>query len=128
MKSKRVRDALASLDGMVFNSKEAIEDAIFPLFSKLQDMFHGEGHRDLVDRLINAKWLEVVKGKWQLTLPAPEKFGTEPAIVDDGTKPEPGDTPAFDTQPAFKAAIKNAMTAILLGDDKEAIRILTKLL
>ena len=123
MKSKNVRDALASLDGKFFETKEAVEDAIFPLFGKLQEFFHGEGHRDLVDRLINARWLEVVKGKWQLTLPTPEKF-TMPV---DTQTPEPI-TSAFDTQPAFKTAIRNALTAILLGDDKEAIRILTKLL
>jgi hypothetical protein len=127
MKSKNVRDALASLDGKFFDTKEDIEDAIFPLFGKLQDFFHGEGHRDLVDRLINAKWLEVVKGKWQLTLPAPEKFATPGFTETPKDQLIIGDQ-AFDAQPAFKIAIKNAMTAILLGDDKEAIRILTTLL
>jgi len=122
MKSKGVRDALASLDGMVFASKEAVEDAIFPLYGKLQEYFHGEGHRDLVDRLINARWLEVEKGKWKLTLPAPEKFGT-PAT------PAPETTTAFATPPQETGIAKNnAMAAILRDDYKEAIRILTTLL
>jgi len=125
MKSKIIRDALVSLDGMFFDSKEDVENAVYPLFRKLQEFFQGEGHRDLVDRLINARWLEVVKGKWLLTLPAPEKFPSATSST-----PEP--TTAFTTgqtapqEPGI--AKNNAMAAILRDDYKEAIRILTTLL
>lgn len=74
--AKLVRDAIASLDGKTFASKQEVEDAIFPMWAKLSIVFHGEGHRDLVDRLINARWLEPLgAGKgWKFYLPAPEKF------------------------------------------------------
>ena len=131
MNAKKVRDALASLDGKLFESKEAVENAVFPLFSPLTALFHGEGHRDLVDRLISARWLEVVKGKWVLSLPPVEKF--TPAV-----SPTTQPTEAFDTAPGQspytvggvqKSASKNdAMAAILRDDYKEAIRILTTLL
>jgi hypothetical protein len=122
MKSKRVRDALVALDGQSFNCREAIEDAIFPLFAPLQEVFPGESHRDLVDRLIRARWLEVAKGNWQLTLPDPNKF---PGIIESESAIE-----SQPTTPAYDVSMgkNNAMAAILRDDYKEAIRILTTLL
>jgi hypothetical protein len=121
MKSKRVRDALISLDGNSFNCREAVEDAIFPLFSQLQEVFPGESHRDLVDRLIRSRWLEVAKGNWQLTLPDASKF---PGIIEAESPIETPLTPAYDVS----MGKNNAMAAILRDDYKEAIRILTTLL
>ena len=122
MKSKRVRDALISLDGNSFNCREAVEDAIFPLFSPLQEVFPGESHRDLVDRLIRSRWLEVAKGNWQLTLPDPSKF---PGLVEaEAETIEAPATPAYDVS----MGKNNAMAAILRDDYKEAIHILTTLL
>src|SRR5277367_5689127 len=80
MNAKIVRDAIAHLDGKVFECKQEIEDAVFPVFGKLQSMFTGEGHRDLVDRLIRARWVEVEGKNWKVTLPALKKF--EPAKED----------------------------------------------
>lgn len=76
MNSKIVRDALASLDGKKWKTREDVEDSIFPLFGPLTAIFNGESYRDLVDRLIRARWLEYVKGEWNLVLPTIEKFGT----------------------------------------------------
>jgi len=126
MKSKRVRDAIASLDGMSFNCREAVEDAIFPLYSPLTEVFHGEGHRDLVDRLIRTRWLEVVQGKWTLTLPSLDKFPTpaEELSLNSGPEQPPVAVIPQDTG----IAKNNAMAAILRDDYKEAIRILATLL
>lgn len=93
MNAKSVRDILASLDGKVYETREAVEDAVFPMWAKLSAVFHGEGHRDLVDRLINARWLEFIQGKWKFFLPAEEKFGaaiepeTPKAAAVEPTKP-----------------------------------------
>ena len=76
MNAKSVRDILASLDGKVFETREAVEDAVFPMWAKLSTVFHGEGHRDLVDRLVSARWLEYIQCKWKFFLPAEEKFAS----------------------------------------------------
>jgi hypothetical protein len=80
MNAKVVRDALVSLDGKSFNSREEAENAIYPLYAqaKLTAMFTGEGHRDLFDRLERARWVENLKGKWTFTLPPEEKFVSLP--------------------------------------------------
>jgi hypothetical protein len=128
MNSKLVRDALASLDNAVFTTKEAVEDAVYPLFSPLQALFQGEGHRDLVDRLLRARWLEFVRGKgWILTLPAIEKFNMTLPL----SSTVPPEANAFETKsqsidPATER--ERAIAAILQGNYKDAIRILTILL
>jgi len=73
--ARLVRNTLAALDGERYNSKEDVENAVYPVFGPLTSIFQGEGHRDLVDRLIGAKWITVVDGKWTVKLPAfePEK-------------------------------------------------------
>ena len=119
MNSKLVRDALVSLDGSVFATKEAVEDAVFPLYGPLQPLFQGEGHRDLVDRLERARWLTFVKGKgWMLDLPPIEKY--------NNVVPEMEQPVAATAQPTSKPS--EAINAILDGNYKEAIRILTALL
>ena len=134
MNAKIVRDALASLDGKVFDCKQDIEDAVFPLYNSLTSVFHGEGHRDLVDRLIRARWLEVVNGKWTLSLPPIEKFTiydpSTGAIATPDTDAEVAlDMKLLRTRTEIAAANKNeAMAAILHDDYKEAIRILATLL
>lgn len=124
MKSKKVRDALISLDGKIFDCKEDVENAVYPLFSSLTSLFHGEGHRDLVDRLINARWLEVVKGKWHLSLPPEDKFQTASVHLDIDKDPEPSER-KIDINVITN---EDAISAILRHDYKEAIRILTTLL
>jgi len=103
--AKLVRDAIASLDGKIFATKQEVEDAIYPLWAKLSIVFHGEGHRDLVDRLISARWLEALgAGKgWKFFLPAPEKFATP---VPDETATEkvaaPAEPPILPAARTFK--------------------------
>ena len=121
MKSKKVRDALVSLDGKSFDSKEDIENAVYPLFSSLTTLFHGEGHRDLVDRLINARWLEVVNGKWQLSLPPEDKFQTATVHQDI-------ESVTIGNKQANPKTKEDAISAILRNEYKEAIRILTTIL
>ncbi len=123
MNAKSVRDILASLDGKVFETREAVEDAVFPMWAKLSAVFHGEGHRDLVDRLVSARWVEFIQGKWKFFLPAEEKFPVTPATT-SCTPPELD----LNTTTDPHAAKNNAMAAVLRDDYKEAIRILTTLL
>lgn len=54
---KAVLAAITPLIGKTYQSKEDLDDAFFPIYGPLQNIFHGEGHRDLVDRLIAAKWI-----------------------------------------------------------------------
>ena len=78
MNVKVVRDALASLDGKSFDSREDAENAVYVPFAKakLHAMFTGEGHRDLFDRLERALWVKRSPGtnKWTFTLPSEDKF------------------------------------------------------
>ena len=138
MKSKKVRDALVSLDGKSFDSKEDVENAVYPLFSSLTTIFHGEGHRDLVDRLIAARWLEVVNGKWNLSLPPEDKFQTVSVHRDIDVAKEELSANSVLNNPRFEDDKRNqqanpktkddAISAILRHDYKEAIHILTTLL
>lgn len=52
-----VLNALLPLKGKSFSDREALDDAFLPFFGPLQNFFHGEGHRDLVDRLIRVGWV-----------------------------------------------------------------------
>jgi hypothetical protein len=78
MNAKLVRDALASLDGQSFNSREEAEDAIYIPYSKagLHAVFTGEGHRDLFDRLERTGWVRRQAGtnKWIFALPTEDKL------------------------------------------------------
>jgi hypothetical protein len=108
MNAKTVRDALASLDGKSFNSREEAENALYVPFAKakLSAMFTGEGHRDLFDRLERALWVRCEKGKWTYFLPTLEKF----------TKPQPETVTTSDTPSdiAFASELKLSSSDIEL--------------
>ena len=131
--ARQVRDALESLNGKIFDSREDFENSLFPIYPQVANLFHGEhhNHRALTDMLIGARWLDVVKGKWVLTLPAPERFSSDahgqqqPSKSSDPVNEGPFETPAENNIGAQEAA---AMVAIVHKNYKEAIRILSQLL
>ncbi len=47
---------LKPLDGKHFESYQELEDAVFPYYGKLSAYYTGEGHRSLVDKLLQAGW------------------------------------------------------------------------
>lgn len=81
MNAKVVRDILAPLDGQSFESREDVETAVFPLWAKSPTVLAGEGHRDLVDRLIRARWVDFVQGKWKFFLPNTTELLYQPQII-----------------------------------------------
>jgi hypothetical protein len=88
-----VQKTLKPLQGLTFISREAIEDAFYPYYGPLQPIFQGEGHRDLVDRLIAAKWItiDLATGHYSVTLSGglypPKGSGLNPSKT-----PEPEET------------------------------------
>lgn len=89
LNAKIIYEAIKSLDGRKWNSREELEDAIFPLYGDLSSIFHGEGHRDLVDRLINARWVDIVAGQFMLFCPFEFSNKTVQRLVDWRIKSSP---------------------------------------
>ena len=78
---------LLPLLGKRFKTREELDDAFYPYFGPLQIIFPGEGHRDLVDRLIGAKWIVIENNEWvvkleDLTLADMNKPTVESKILD----------------------------------------------
>lgn len=128
MNAKIVRDTIAHLDGKIFECRQDIEDAVFPVFGKLQSMFTGEGHRDLVDRLIRARWIEVEGKNWKVTLPVASKFApvedAKPVNEQEFQSPEDQDS----EDPPLPSECTQAIYAIYRKDYALAIRLLSSLL
>ena len=81
--AKRIHKAVSPLQNRIFGDREELDDAVFPHFGQLIDIFEGQSHRDLVDKLIVIGW--VVKnqmgGSWEVRLPEidrPEKYNKPP--------------------------------------------------
>lgn len=82
-------NAVLPLKGVTFTDREAMDDAFLPYFAPLQNFFHGEGHRDLVDRLIRCGWITVDRVKGTFTVVLEE--GIQVAM--QATDPTQGPTP-----------------------------------
>lgn len=124
MKALMVRNAIASLDGTSYTSLEALQDAVLPLFGPLTSLLPGEGHRNLVDRLIAGGW--VVREQDTLVVKLPPT-----SSLDSDVRPEtPAPTPYLETTrtPHVARNEADAITAITNGNYREAIRILATLL
>lgn len=117
MNAKSVRDILATLDGKVYETREAVEDAVFPMWAKLSTVFHGEGHRDLVDRLVSARWLEYIQGKWKFFLPAEEKFAV----------PVPEEHPKVEAQSVTLTPVAPVTTPVTTSSSRADIAFATEI-
>lgn len=72
-------NALLPLKGKTFDTRDELDNAVFPYFGPLQIIFQGEGHRDLVDRLLGAKWIVIENHKYVVVLE--DVAPTKPAKV-----------------------------------------------
>jgi hypothetical protein len=67
-----ITTTLQPLNGKTFDSKDDLDDALYPFFGPLQSMFTGKGHRDLADHLLNLGWVKKENGKLVLRMPVQE--------------------------------------------------------
>jgi hypothetical protein len=88
---------LTPLNGQAFIGREAIEDALFPHFGPLQPLFPGQGHRDLLDKLITVHWVIQEGQKFTVQLPTTKPAtpaNPEATIVVETLSEVPQTTPA----------------------------------
>jgi hypothetical protein len=97
MNKVRVQQALSPIKGKIFTDRESLENAVFPLFGPLQSIFEGEGHRDLVDRLIGAQWITRSNAGFTVVLDDPKPV--TPIEIPQEFKATPVEVPAVSTAP-----------------------------
>jgi hypothetical protein len=102
------------LNGKSFYSKDELEDAVFPLYSRadLSSRFTGEGHRDMVDRLIRSQYVVLEGNKYVVRLPITP-------VVGDPNQQNPEAQAQFET-PASQTTVTTEFTY-------DAINLLTRI-
>ena len=73
-----IMKTLAPLNGQAFVGREMIEDALFPFFGPLQSLFPGQCHRDLLDKLIQVRWVLQEGQKFTIQLPKVQAAAQSP--------------------------------------------------
>src|ERR1041385_4705797 len=67
---QKIFQAVLPFDGQKFESYEALENVILPIFGPLQEALPGQSFRDLIDSLIASRWLiDNHNGTYEMKLP-----------------------------------------------------------
>lgn len=64
-----IAEKFKALDGKTFKTREDLDNEAYFYFGSLSSIFYGETFRDVVDRMINARWIDNVNGEWIVQLP-----------------------------------------------------------
>jgi len=127
----RMREALNPINGRYFNNKEELDQAVYPLFGGLTDIFQGETYMDLVDRMIRVGWVKTNGTIFQVDIPQTVDIHppTPTNQVYDGVGVSPLAAPSAEVFKLRSDEQKKveAVAAIMKNDFKTAIQILATL-